>query len=225
MHRGYLATHRAYELCGIFATSTTGVLLALRLAAQGPLPLWWFPVALALGVLGADLVSGIVHWGFDTWGELDTPFVGKLAIRAFREHHADPTAMLHHDFVETNGHNFMLALALTTGGLWLVPATDASAFSSFLGTFLVCMAICVAFTSQIHKWAHMPRPPRIVMYLQRARLLLSPAHHQHHHDAPHRQNYCITAGWLDGLFRVTRAFERVERHIERATGIVPHTEP
>lgn len=218
----YPATHRAYELCGIFATLFTGTWLVARLVAQAPLPLWCYPVALVLGVLGADFVSGVVHWGFDTWGDLDTPLVGQLAIRTFREHHRDPSLLLHHDFVETNGHNFMLCLPLTVGGLLYIPASGASDGARFLGAFFVAMAVFVALTSQIHKWAHMHQPPRLVRALQRARLLLSPTHHQGHHDAPHLSHYCITSGWLDGPLHVTRAFERIERGVTRATGIAPH---
>ncbi len=215
----YTLGQRVYEWCGITVTSATGAWLCARLLAGGPLAVWWLPVALVVGLLGADLVSGIVHWGFDTWGDLDTPIVGQLAIRAFRQHHVDPSVLLGHDFVETNGHNFMLALPLTTGGLCVLPGGDGA---RFLALCFAAMAVCVALTSQIHKWAHTPRPPRLVALLQRARLILPPAHHEYHHRAPHRQRYCITVGWLDGLFTATGFFERVERVITRATGIDRH---
>jgi hypothetical protein len=221
LEQGYKTSHRVYELCGMAATVLTGAWLGRRLVTSHAVSPWWLPVAMAIGMLGADLLSGLVHWGFDTWGSVDTPVLGKLAIRTFRQHHIDPKAMLHHDFVETNGHNFALALTLTAGGLCVVPVHDASQRSLFAGLCMLAMALFVSVTSQIHKWAHMDEPPRWVRPLQRMRLLLSPSHHQKHHDAPHDSHYCITVGWLDELLLHTGSFRSVEAAIQRATGIKP----
>jgi hypothetical protein len=220
LERGYGASHRVYETCGIVATVGTGLWLGARVLAEPP-PIWWLAPAILLALLGADLVSGLVHWGFDTWGDLDTPIVGRLAIRAFREHHSDPGVMLRHDFIETNGLNITLALALTWGGLAIVPAHDPASTERFAGLTMLAMAVFVSLTSQIHKWAHMAEPPAIVRRLQRRGLILSPQHHHLHHVSPHDRNYCITVGWMNRVLDATDALPRLERLITRLTGARP----
>jgi hypothetical protein len=79
-------------------------------------------------------------------------------------------------------------------------------------------------TSQAHKWAHATSVPRIVGWLQRAGLILSVEHHAVHHVAPHRHNYCITAGWVDRWLERWRIFRRAEATITRLTGAVVQTD-
>jgi ubiquitin-conjugating enzyme E2 variant len=206
----YATSHRVYECVGIAIGSASALALGWHLA-QGPAASLasWLP-AVALGMLEADLLSGVVHWSFDTWGSSRTPLVGPLAIRTFREHHDDEHAMLEHDFIETNGHNFALS-AVVSGAGWLTSAP-------LLARALLVAAVFAAFTSQIHKWAHTARPPALVRVLQRMRVILSPVHHQVHHEDRHTRNYCITTGWLDGPLRALRAWEGLEALIVALTG-------
>ena len=177
------------------------------------------PLALFLGLLFADFLSGVIHWACDSWGSPDMPIFGPLAIRTFREHHVDQDSITRHDFVETNGHNFALSLLVSVSFLAFVDLKTLG--SSFLGMCLVSGAFWVALTSQVHKWAHMKTPPRIIAGLQRARVIVSRRHHAGHHAAPFSKNYCITAGWLNGPLRAIRFFETLERIITALTGAVP----
>jgi plasmanylethanolamine desaturase len=206
---------RLFEVLCLLAFPMLATLLVyeLRNAALAWPPL--VPLAALIGFLGADLISGLAHWTFDTWGTPATPIVGRVFIRTFREHHVDPTAITRHDFVETNGSNAFGGCSLLCLGLYLGddhPLTRAS---------LVFMGFFVGATSQIHKWAHMVHPPRLVVWLQRWRLLLTPEHHATHHAAPFDRAYCITSGWLNSTLTRTHFFQVAERIISASTGALP----
>lgn len=224
LEAGYDRTHRLYELSGIVGAIMMAGWLLARIVRSEPIAFGWMALAAFIGILAADFTSGFVHWMFDTWGSVDTPIVGRLAIRTFRHHHVDEKAITRHDFVETNGHNFALSLLPgTVGVLWVQPAT-ATAFDVFFGTALLGLAVVNTWTSQIHKWAHMDERPRIVRFLQRTRIILHPKHHSVHHQSPHRRNYCITVGWLNGPLRAVRFFETLERIITAVTGKIPRAD-
>jgi len=206
---GYAPHHRLYEIGGICGAIVATGCLAVRLA-ETPQILPLAPLAMVLGVLAADFISGFVHWACDTWGSTSTPIVGQLAIRTFREHHVDPTAIVRHDFVETNGHNFALSLIPSIAGLEVA--------SPFARACLFATAVFVAMTSQIHKWAHEDAPPSFIRLLQRLRVILSTDHHDVHHAAPHTRNFCITTGWLDRPLHVARFFETLEGLVTALTG-------
>lgn len=191
------------------------ILLAVGLAAlYGPrvLAAGWLnlPIALLM-LLAADLVSGVVHWACDTWGDESTPLLGPNIIRSFREHHTDPLGITRHSFVEANGGPALGALPiLVVGLLWASPASVA----------LLWLAAFLFVTNVIHGWAH-GGAPRPIRWLQRAGLVLSPRHHAVHHRYPHDKHYCITVGWINPLLDRVQFWERLERAITWGTGAQP----
>ena len=52
----------------------------------------WIMAQIGLGVLFADLMSGIVHWYIVTYGDPDTPVLGKHVYWPTINHHARPLA-------------------------------------------------------------------------------------------------------------------------------------
>ena len=226
LEAGYSIYHRTYEIGGILLSVSLNTLLAIRMFKCQSLSGWWTPLAALVGILMSDFISGFVHWMFDTWGSVDTPVVGKLAIRTFRHHHVDAKAITRHDFIETNGHNISLTtIWAVTGLVFVIPnLAEASLGAVFFAQALLWATLFTSFTSQIHKWAHQDEPHYVIRLLQRARLILSPGHHDVHHTAPYARNYCITVGWMNGPLRTIRFFETLEWVITSVTGAVPRAD-
>ena len=213
------STHRAVEIGAIVVFGLLTAYLCLRLAATTHASqLWIVALAALAGYVGADFVSGVVHWTFDTWGTTDTPVLGNSFIGPFREHHRDPMSITDHGFIETNG-NSCVAAAPILGGACLVPLHTA--LGVFATTFLLVMGLGLFATNQFHKWAHVERPGRMVVALQRLRLILPSEHHRVHHAAPHETHYCITTGWINPLLATTGFFGRAERLVTGLTGVEP----
>lgn len=167
---------------------------------------WGLPLVLFAGCAAADLMSGAVHFLFDQFGSTETPVIGKKFVKPFRDHHADPTAMTHGDFIAVNSDNLLISLPVL---LVAILAIDLQRHP-LLAAFIVALIAAIAMTNQIHKWAHMPTVPLLVRAAQRSGAILSVAHHQGHHRAPFDRHYCITFGRLDVLLDPVTRF--VLRH-------------
>jgi hypothetical protein len=181
-------------------------------------------VGLLLGWLGADLLSGVVHFAADNLGSPATPLLGRTVISTFREHHHWPQKMLDHGFFERNGWNCGGAAALT------LPMLAGNVFKPdvVIAAFLASGGLFLGMTNQIHAWAHTHQPPFWVTILQKCGVILAPRMHQHHHRreasklvkpwspnlAGHSSpdfakrftqgHYCITSGVWDRFFTWAR---------------------
>ena len=180
---------------------------------------WMVLGAAVIGFVLSDLVSGLVHWGFDTWGSPDTPVLGKQFIIPFRTHHSDPEDITRHGFVATNGHNCLVSLPVLVGALWLPTATTA--WGAPVMTLLVMMCFGVFLTNQFHKWAHLKTPNAAIAFLQKSGLILGVEHHDVHHHAPYAKHYCITTGWLNRPLDAMGFFRGLEKVITAVTGAQP----
>jgi hypothetical protein len=61
-----------------------------------------------------------------------------------------------------------------------------------------------------------------VRWLQRARIILSPQHHNIHHAAPHDKYYCITVGWMNPLLTRIKFFRLCEALMARVCPAMLH---
>ena len=194
----YPVAHRVFELVVVGAFGTLAALFGRRvLTGLADGFAWWRPITVLACVVGAyalaDLLSGLVHFVFDTLGSPDTPMIGQKFVRPFRDHHDDPAAMTHGDLVAVNGDNVFAALLLLTPAWFLV---DARAHPH-VGAFVLALLGGIIVTNQLHKWCHTPTVPAWVGAAQRRGLVLSPERHAIHHRPPYGTHYCITWGRLD----------------------------
>jgi hypothetical protein len=178
---------------------------------------WSLLAGAVVGILAADFLGGLVHWACDTWGSIETPWLGPSLIRSFREHHSDPDSIVDHDWIEVNGE---AALAACAGFVcwapiaWLL-ASGSHAFGFTTVWSLLCATV---LANQLHQWAHAPRPPAVVQRLQALGVILTPERHARHHASPHTSDYCISTGWLNIALDRTGFWRRLERLITAATG-------
>jgi ubiquitin-conjugating enzyme E2 variant len=204
----YGPRQRRLECCAIGLFALLAAWSTWRLIAATGLYFFAFALAAApCGWLVVDLLSGLLHWAFDSWGSVGTPLVGNACIRPFREHHADPQAMTQHGFVETNGASCLACLPL-------LAATGVAPLDSgpwiLAQAVLLFVALGALATNQCHKWAHMAEAstPDVVRWAQGCRLVLSREHHRLHHTAPFDSHFCMSSGWLnaplDALLRAWR---------------------
>lgn len=200
MAPAYSRAQRWFEYGAIALYALLAAASAWRLvgaAGWGCVPV--LAVALPLGWLATDLLSGLVHWACDSFGSVHTPLLGSAFIRPFREHHADPQAMTRHDFVETHGASCFAALPFLC--LSCLLPLDA-VVAQLLQAWLLAIGLAALATNQCHKWAHMApsATPAAVRWAQRRGLILPAAHHRRHHTPPFDSHFCMSSGWLNPLF-------------------------
>jgi plasmanylethanolamine desaturase len=210
-------SHQILEGFGIVAASALLVANGVRVAMSAQ-SLVVVAGAALFGVVLADAFSGLVHWGFDRYFSEETPFFGPSFVKPFRLHHTDPTDILRHGFLETNG-NTSLAVIVPLLGLLAIPL---SATGVFVVVAMMSASLLAVLTNQLHKWAHDANPSSLVAWMQDKHLILPRDHHQIHHGFPHESHYCITTGWLNAAASRLGLWSLMERAIESTTGVKPH---
>jgi hypothetical protein len=213
----YSRGHRLLEIAGIAGLFAQLAYVAFRLVrgvstvgqALG------VAVAIVVGYFLTDFISGFVHWAGDSLGSETMPVIGAHFVKPFRFHHIDQKDITRHDFIETNGNNCILSVALMAHVVWLMPPTPG--FFFYYGALMFSIALFTLGTNQFHKWAHadIETLGPVVRRLQRWGLILSPTHHKTHHTAPFETYYCITHGMLNPLLARVHFFRHAERLVAR----------
>lgn len=219
MFRRSKSVHRVWWIRGFEATLigvAIALLVALAARAFGALHdggAWRLlaPAAI-LGVLAADLGTGAIHWLCDRFFREDTPVIGPVLIRPFREHHVHPEAMTHNGLLELHGNSCIPVIAVLLVAL-LGGQGSASRLEQFADLWLVVFLGASIATNQFHMWAHARQAPALVRWLQHAGVILSPERHARHHRGGFDRSYCMTSGLLNPLLDRIDFFGRLERGI------------
>jgi ubiquitin-conjugating enzyme E2 variant len=209
------------EAISVAAAVVLLMIHASRFATTRQTWVWWMPLVALAAWPAADLVSGVVHWLADTWGNEQFPFFGSRFIRPFRVHHVNPRGMLESGWFDTNGDTALVTIPILLA-VFAIPLDPA--WGRAAAVFLVAFCFWGAPTNQIHYWAHSPRPPTWVAWLQRRRLILGPDHHDIHHASPYATHYCITTGWCNPLLSRLGFWRGLERIVTAITGIKPRAD-
>jgi plasmanylethanolamine desaturase len=219
-HDDFSLARRVFEVAAIASAVCLLGIHVVRLFMAPHLE-WWLVFVAVAGALGADLVSGIVHWAADTWGRETLPIIGRRLLRPFRVHHVNPDDFAGRRFLDVNGDVAIIVCLILAPAL-LLPLTTPS--GRIADGFIVAFCLVGLPTNQVHQWAHIRRPPAAIRWLQRAGIILSPREHGRHHVAPYAEHYCIATGWCNRALAAIGFFPRLERLITRVTGVEPRAD-
>ncbi|EQA60793.1 fatty acid desaturase CarF family protein [Leptospira alexanderi] len=207
-----LTIHRIFETLSVVAFVFLSIYLGYQLArifsnafVSHFYLVWIVPLVILFSWLGADFISGLVHFLGDSVGSENTPIFGPAFIFPFRDHHVDPKGITRHDFIETNGNNCLVSLPIL---VYYVFFWESSGLLSFLlAVFWFFLLLGIFATNQIHKWAHQDSPFAFIRTLQKYKLILGPEHHKIHHTFPYDTYFCITTGWLNPILKFLKFYE------------------
>lgn len=120
-----------------------------------------------------DLLTGIYHLATDKGWNV------KHQVELFNDHHTTNT-MQGYDW-----QPLLLAVpGFVAGVYWSVP-------------FLIALGVLAVFTQVPHYFAHHPPKSGPIPWLQKAGIIISPEHHDGHHQDNFEQNFCVFTGWGD----------------------------
>jgi ubiquitin-conjugating enzyme E2 variant len=184
--------------------------------APGPLQ---FAAMLVVGLFLADWFSGFVHWATDTW--FDEIMLERL-ISIAREHHIYPRHILGYGFRDYVAYSSWPTVFLI-GPICLLFTLALPRWTVTFDGALICLVVAVAmfFGTYAHRLGHRQSDSRIVRWLQRHHMLISPAYHARHHRANHDTHYCVINGWANIVCDRIGFWRWAERLVERVLGATP----
>jgi hypothetical protein len=161
----------------------------------------------------ADLVSGLVHWFEDSYGQESWPLIGSAIITPNRLHHAKPRAFVQNNWWESCGHSLIVGVGVVLAALW----------GGWLSWGLMLLLVVAINGNEVHKWAH--RTPaengRLISWLQARGLVQNRRQHARHHRGLRNSHYCIITTWVNPVVDKLGGWRFLEQCVYQTTGIRP----
>ena len=178
--------------------------------------------SVAIAMFSADMVSGLLHWAFDTWFD-ETNVTFQRMIRIVREHHIYPQKVFNYPVHQEVGlMSWFGLLGLAPACLTYVARKKSErtvAASALAGGLLY--SFLITFSLEFHKQGHRFQRGRFIHALQAAHVVLSPKQHMKHHALEHDTHYCFVNGIGDLTLGKLGFFRVLESGMTALTGMKP----
>jgi hypothetical protein len=173
-------------------------------------------VQLILGLLLADLVTGLFHWVEDSYFDycLDLPFLGGVA-KHNEMHHYYPRSIVHYSPWENISTTIPFVAVFY---IILYFAVDERGWTEY-GPLIWSALLLTAFSNVFHRCCHM-RPCEngaVVRGLQRCGIMVSNDHHRSHHVQTDSR-YCVITEYSNHLWDGIGLWRGLEKVVEVVTG-------
>ena len=215
----------AIHASGALVNGAVVVIASVFLVVNGHVLLHAWPlviVGILIATFVSDLISGLLHWAFDTWFSED---IGPLQRMVFlvREHHLWPERIFNYSFRHEAGMLswFGLIGAAPFYAVALLPSGSPGAIRYALAATGLTISLQVVFMLEFHKVGHRRHRNPVVRALQRVHLLLPTEEHLRHHAGDHDDNYCLITGIVDMTLGRLGLFRGLERVVTAVFGAVP----
>ncbi len=153
-------------------------------------------------LLGADLLTGFVHWWEDAYGNPDWKILGNSIVKPNLEHHQLPRKFLKDTFIQRVGISIIAGIGIALI-LW-----SFNVYSWEMGLLLALAAM----GNEVHAMAHRTDKEngKLVVMLQKTGLLQSRKMHGYHHKSPYNVNYCILTNYLNPTLTWLKFWDKLE---------------
>ena len=157
------------------------------------------------GVLIADLISGVLHWFEDSYGNQEWPILGPYVIEPNIRHHRSPLDFARVSYLKRN--RVVIIIAGFLGVLFYG--------FGWLNVTTITALVVGSQANEIHCWSHMPTGeiPSFLQKIQKTGLLLSPQHHRRHHRGDFDSHYCTVTDFTNPLLDHLKIFRGIERSV------------
>jgi ubiquitin-conjugating enzyme E2 variant len=162
----------------------------------------WHVFQVFLLWLTADLITGIIHWWEDAYGNPKWPILGKYVVEPNLTHHKEPHKLLEGSYWTRINTSVFAAVGIA-GVLWL--------FGLHSWQMIVCLLFCTQ-GNEIHAMSHRPDKltGRVVRLLQETGIFQSKKMHRWHHRAPYETNFCIMTDFLNPILNKIGFWRKLE---------------